>query len=77
MASSSLDCRGMMCPVPIVRISRAMKELSQGDVLTVQASDPSFGPDIEAWVRKMGHSLESFADANGEQTAVIRHAAPA
>ncbi len=73
MANTDLDCRGLSCPVPIVRISRAMKEMHSGDTLTVQASDPSFGADIEAWTRKLGHRLESFEDVDGTQTAVIRH----
>lgn len=73
MANVDLDCQGLSCPVPIVRISRAMKELASGDTLTVTASDPSFQADIEAWVRKMGHALESFADTDGVQTAVLRH----
>jgi tRNA 2-thiouridine synthesizing protein A len=74
MADVDLDCAGLSCPVPIVRISRAMKELSVGDRLTVTASDPSFRADVEAWVRKMGHVLEAFSDSEGQQTAVIRHA---
>ncbi|MFM1904387.1 MAG: hypothetical protein RLZZ440_2287 [Planctomycetota bacterium] len=74
MANVDLDCQGLNCPVPIVRISRAMKELASGDTLTVTASDPSFQADIEAWVRKMGHQLESFAENDGVQTAVLRRA---
>ncbi|MBL6712008.1 sulfurtransferase TusA family protein [bacterium] len=74
MANVDLDCAGLSCPVPIVRISRAMKEMSSGDTLTVTASDPSFQADVEAWVRKMGHQLESFSEADGTQTAVVRHA---
>jgi len=74
MANVDLDCGGLSCPVPIVRISRAMKELASGDTLTVTASDPSFKADVEAWVRKMGHNLDSFTEADGCQTAVLRHA---
>jgi TusA-related sulfurtransferase len=51
-----------------------MKELTTGDTLTVTASDPSFQADVEAWVRKMGHHLDSFTEVDGAQTAVLRHA---
>jgi TusA-related sulfurtransferase len=71
MASSELDCRGMNCPMPIVRVSRAMKELAPGDRLSVMASDPSFRADIEAWSRKMGQPIESFGVTDGVQTAVL------
>ncbi|MFM7320957.1 MAG: sulfurtransferase TusA family protein [Armatimonadota bacterium] len=72
MANTDLDCRGLACPMPIVRISRAFKELATGDTLTVRASDPSFRADAEAWARRMGQALESLIDRDGEQTALFR-----
>lgn len=71
MSNVDLDCKGLNCPMPIVKISRAMKELQPGVTLTVTASDPSFKADVEAWVRKMNQKLTSFADVDGIQTTVI------
>lgn len=71
MSNVDLDCKGLNCPMPIVKISRAMKELQPGVTLTVMASDPSFKADVEAWVRKMNQKLTSFSDVDGIQTAVI------
>jgi len=71
MTNVDLDCKGLNCPMPIVKISRAMKELQTGTTLTVTASDPSFKADVEAWVRKMNQKLTSFSDIDGIQTAVI------
>lgn len=71
MATVELDCKGLSCPMPIVRISRAMKEMPVGDYLSVQASDPSFQSDIEAWVRKMGHAIIEFQEESGVQRATI------
>lgn len=67
----SLDCRGLSCPMPIVRVSRAMKSLPTGETLTVLASDPAFRSDLEAWVKKLGHELVSFEDG-AEQRAIVR-----
>jgi TusA-related sulfurtransferase len=72
-----LDCRGLLCPMPIVRISRTMKGLRPGDTLTVTATDPSFAPDVEAWARKMNHTLVFLEDRAGVQTAVLLHSSPA
>jgi len=72
----TLDCRGLNCPMPIVKISQAMKGLVPGDMLTVMASDPSFGADIEAWTRKMNHQIVSFIEENGVQTAVLCRSKP-
>ncbi|MFM8572914.1 MAG: sulfurtransferase TusA family protein [Pirellula sp.] len=71
MPNQELDCVGLHCPVPIVRVSRTMKDLRVGDQLTVSASDPSFQADIEAWVRTMGHRMVSFREASGIQTAIV------
>lgn len=71
MATMNIDCRGLSCPMPIVRISRAMKQLASGDTLTISATDAAFRADLEAWVRKLGHVLESFVDGP-EQTATVR-----
>jgi len=70
-ATVELDCKGLICPIPILKISRAMKEMPDGDRLCVQASDPFFQSDIEAWVRKMGHVLIDFQETLGVQTATI------
>jgi len=71
MSNVDLDCKGLNCPMPIVKISRAMKELQPGSTLTVTASDPSFKADIEAWVSKRNQRLMSFSDIDGIQTVVI------
>jgi tRNA 2-thiouridine synthesizing protein A len=69
-----LDCLGMRCPMPIVRLSMAMKPLEPGALIEVSADDPVFRPDIEAWARKTGHSIESFETTDGIVTAVVRKA---
>jgi len=71
MPNIELDCRGLVCPIPIVRISRTMKELHVGDQLTVFASDPSFQADVQAWTRTMGHQLLAIQATEEFQTAVI------
>jgi tRNA 2-thiouridine synthesizing protein A len=71
MSDVQLDCRGLNCPVPIVRISQAVKKMDAGQTIEVTADDPAFSADVEAWVRKMGHELVRFEDG-AIQKAVIR-----
>ena len=71
MADRYLDCTGLSCPVPIVRLSRAIKEMSGGQTLLVEAADPAFQCDLEAWIRTMGHELLEFSDG-AIQRALIR-----
>lgn len=52
-----LDCTGMLCPMPVVKTSKAMKELQSGQVLKMIATDPGSPPDMEAWSRQTGNEL--------------------
>jgi TusA-related sulfurtransferase len=56
--------------MPIVKISQAMKTMACGERLLVEASDPAFKADLEAWVRRLGHRLLEFHDG-AIQHAVI------
>jgi len=57
VADRTLDCRGMLCPMPIVKLSKLMKELESGQVVLMEATDPGSVPDVTAWSRNMGHAL--------------------
>lgn len=50
--------------MPIVRISQAMNGLEAGEVLKVQADDPAFRADIEAWVQMTGNELLSIEEGS-------------
>ena len=52
-----LDCSGMLCPMPIVKTSKAIKELQSGQVLKMIATDAGSPPDIAAWSRQTGNEL--------------------
>ncbi|MBN1359417.1 MAG: sulfurtransferase TusA family protein [Sedimentisphaerales bacterium] len=75
-ADLSLDCRELRCPLPIVKISQAMKEMASGQTLWVEADDPAFESDLEAWVRATGHELLQFSESP-TQRALLRKAPPA
>ena len=53
----TLDCKGMLCPMPIVKLSKAIKELDSGKVLLLEATDPGAIADVAAWAKNTGHTL--------------------
>jgi len=58
-----LDNSGLLCPMPIVKTTKAMKELQTGQILKVIATDAGYPPDIEAWSRQTGNPvLKSIAE---------------
>ncbi len=52
-----LDCSDMLCPMPIVNTTKAMKELQSGQILKMVSTDAGSPPDIEAWSRQTGNEL--------------------
>jgi tRNA 2-thiouridine synthesizing protein A len=52
-----LDCSGLLCPVPVIKVSKAIKEVKPGQVLKLIATDPGAPADMEAWSRQTGNEL--------------------
>ena len=46
-----LDCRGQLCPLPIIALAKAFGELAVGDTVAVLADDPAAAVDVPAWCR--------------------------
>ncbi len=57
--SVRLDCSGMQCPGPLMKVYEAMNGMTDGDILEVSASDPGFMRDIDAWCKSTGNTLLS------------------
>lgn len=69
-----LDCRGLLCPVPIIRVSKAVKELPVGGRLEMVATDPGSEPDMKAWEKQTGHRLISATKDGTEFRFLIERA---
>ncbi|MCL5265253.1 MAG: sulfurtransferase TusA family protein [Chloroflexi bacterium] len=55
-----LDLKGLLCPIPVVKVSQAIKSLPVGGVIEATATDPGVLADIPAWTRTTGHELISI-----------------
>lgn len=67
-----LDCRGLFCPVPIVRTADAMKRMAEGEEVELLADDPGVPGDLRAWCRGAGHELVSLTQEPGLITSRVR-----
>ena len=56
-APETLDTRGLLCPLPVIRTQDRIRGLPPGTELEVIATDPGTRQDIPAWCRVHGHSL--------------------
>ena len=56
-ADLTLNLEGLLCPMPVVKISKAMKEVPVGAIVEATATDPGVLADIPAWARTSGNEL--------------------
>ena len=53
----ALDCKGMLCPMPVVKTNKTLEKMEVGQILEMTATDPGALPDMEAWARQTEHKL--------------------
>ncbi len=53
----SLDARGLLCPLPVIRTQEMVRRMPVGAMLEVVATDAGTLQDIPAWCRVHGHEL--------------------
>ncbi|MBE0453866.1 sulfurtransferase TusA family protein [Roseovarius autotrophicus] len=68
----TLDARGLLCPLPVLKLRKRLKSLGLGDEIAMQADDPAAVIDVPHFCAESGHVLVSAAEADGVQTYVIR-----
>lgn len=69
-----LDCSGMLCPMPIVKTTKAIKELESGQILKMIATDAGSPPDIAAWSRQTGNELLLSTEEGGKFVFFLKKA---
>lgn len=67
-----LDCKGLACPLPIVKTSQAIKKIEIGQVLELLATDPGVDPDMRAWTRRTGHELIGISERDAVFHVLVR-----
>jgi tRNA 2-thiouridine synthesizing protein A len=67
-----VDCRGQLCPVPIIKLSKAVKSVQVGQLVKMIATDPGSMPDMKAWEKQTGNVIVSSSHQGKEFEFVVR-----
>ena len=54
-ADQTLDCKGLSCPMPIIKLAKTMKKIKSGKVLEMLGTDPGSKGDVPKWCKKTGN----------------------
>ncbi|NJN42023.1 MAG: sulfurtransferase TusA family protein [Flammeovirgaceae bacterium] len=52
-----LDTSGMLCPMPVVKTAKAIKEMQVGEIIEMISTDAGSMPDMKAWANQTKHEL--------------------
>ena len=56
-ADTTVDCYGLLCPMPIIQAAKKIKTMKTGDMLEVLSTDPGIREDMPAWCRTTGQEF--------------------
>jgi TusA-related sulfurtransferase len=65
-ADDTLDCFGLVCPMPIVKTSQKIKKMKVGQVLEIIATDKGIKQDMPAWCKTTGNECLEMEDKGDE-----------
>ncbi len=68
----SLDCNGLQCPGPIMKVNNAVREMKEGETVKVSATDMGFVSDIKSWCDNTNNTLIKTEKLNNQYIAYIR-----
>ncbi len=73
-ADVTLDCFGLLCPIPIIQTAKKIKELKLGQILEVLSTDEGIKTDMPAWCKATGNEFLGVEGEGGEYKVYVRKA---
>jgi tRNA 2-thiouridine synthesizing protein A len=64
-ADSTLDATGLLCPLPVLKARRALRDVPAGGILEVLATDPGATKDFQHFCRTTGCEMMELSEADG------------
>ncbi len=70
--NKSIDLKGLLCPMPVVKMAKAIKEIDLGQTIEAFATDPGVMADIPAWCRTTGNELVTLEKQDKQFHFVVK-----
>jgi peroxiredoxin family protein/TusA-related sulfurtransferase len=66
-----LNCSGLQCPGPIMKVFETIKTMDHGALLEVTATDMGFAKDVTEWCKRTGNTLVDIKSENRAISVII------
>jgi tRNA 2-thiouridine synthesizing protein A len=74
-ADHYIDAKGQMCPMPIVTLKKAWKDVAVGQIVALTATDQGAKRDIPSWAEATSNTLLSMTEEHGVMTFYLQKVA--
>lgn len=71
-ADRTLDCFGLLCPMPIIKTAQEFKKMKIRESLEVLSTDAGIKGDMPAWCRATGNEFIGVEEKEGEYRVYVR-----
>jgi TusA-related sulfurtransferase len=72
MAVKTLDCTGLKCPLPALKMLSEANKMTKGDILEVVADCSTFESDVKSWCERTGKALLFFKHEDSKMRCQVR-----
>lgn len=66
-----INACGLSCPGPIMKLKQAVEDSAVGERILIEATDPGFARDAQAWCESTGNNFISHETAKGINTITV------
>ena len=70
--SLEIDASGLLCPLPLLRLKKALTGMASGDVVKVIATDPAAHLDFGVYANQSGHQIIELIKQDDKQIFYIK-----
>ena len=67
-----VDAGGLHCPLPLLRLKKALLEMHSGEVVRIIATDPAAHLDFGVFADQSGNTIIEFLQESGQQIFYIQ-----
>ena len=71
-ATIEIDARGLLCPLPVLRLRKRLLALPEGAVVRLLATDPASWVDVPHFCAEAGHALVSAGEEGSVKVYLVR-----
>ncbi|MEE9354821.1 MAG: sulfurtransferase TusA family protein [Methylococcaceae bacterium] len=67
-----VDATGLQCPLPLLRLKKALFSIQSGEIIRIIATDPAAHLDIGVYAEQTGHEILHFIKEQDRQEFFVK-----